>query len=92
MRSALRIADRAAQIARVAYLNQRQARVLLVIGAQAAVERAAVPNRRVELQRHLPGLERGCNIKRDTNFFLNGMPLHFIIGFLARCVIYLFFI
>ena len=39
-------------------LDQRQATMLLVIRAEPAVVWAAVLDRRVELQRHLPGLER----------------------------------
>ena len=51
------VADRAAQVAGVGDLDQRQARVLLVVGAQAAVVRAAPLHRRVVAQRHLRRLD-----------------------------------
>ena len=47
-RAAVGVADRAAQVAGVGDLDQRQARVLLVVGAEAAVVRAAPADRRVE--------------------------------------------
>ena len=57
LRRAFAVADRAGEIALVGHFNQRKARVLLVIGAEAAVVGAAVFDRRVEMLRHLPGLE-----------------------------------
>ena len=55
--AAVGVADRAGQVAGVGDLDQRQARVLLVVGAQAAVVRAAPLHRRVVALRHLRVLE-----------------------------------
>jgi hypothetical protein len=57
VRAAVGIADGAAQVAVVGDLQDRQARVLHVIRAQAAVIGAAVFHRRVETQRHLRRLD-----------------------------------
>ncbi len=54
-RPARRVAHRAAQVARGRDLDQADAGVLLVLGAQAAVEGAALVRLDAELRRHLAG-------------------------------------
>ena len=55
--AARRVADRAAQVAGVADLDEREARMLLVIGAEPAVVRTAPLHRRVVVRRHLRRLD-----------------------------------
>ena len=74
------VADRAGEIAVVGDLDQREATVLLVIGAEAAIVGAAVFDRRVEFQRHLAGLER---VARELVVFGVGGDQHFLEAVLA---------
>ena len=57
VRAAVGVADRAAQVAVVADLEQREAGVLLVVGAKAAVVGASPLDGRVVNERHLRGLD-----------------------------------
>jgi hypothetical protein len=52
-RTAAGVADGTLEVAAIGNLHERQARVLLMIGAKPAVVRAAPADRRVERQRHL---------------------------------------
>ena len=75
-RRALGVADRAGQVAVVGDLDQGQATVLLVVGTQPAVVRAAALDRRVELPRHRARLERPprelviLGVRRDQDLLL----------------------
>jgi hypothetical protein len=51
-------ADRASQVAVFVDLDQRQAAVLLVVGAEPAIVRAAPLDRGVELEWHVAGLQK----------------------------------
>jgi hypothetical protein len=75
VRPRLRVADRAGEVARIGDLHQRQATVLLVIGAKPAIVRAPVADRRVELHRQLARLQAEprslvvLDIGRNQDFF-----------------------
>ena len=84
VRAALRITDRTVEVAVIVDFNQRQAGVLFMISAEAAIIRAAPLHRRIKDIRHLRRFDKNLaaaavviNIIGQQNFFtaVPGTPL-----------------